>query len=140
VPAQRLDGTGTANLMHSGPHGFVLFNGTFTSPLLGHGKFHEDATFGTKPNTNPYWSGKATFTASNDDTLTVKTVGGVESFDAQNDPHSATRETVIGGTGRFTGATGTWSTTGVTLVRHLSPTIDLQTYKFQFTGTIKLKP
>jgi hypothetical protein len=106
APEQRLDGTGTAYLMHSGPHGFVLFNGAFTSPLLGRGKFHEDATFGTKPNTNPYWSGKATFTASNGDTLAVKTVGGIQSFDAHNDPHSATRETVIGGTGRFAG--GRW--------------------------------
>jgi hypothetical protein len=129
VPAQRLDGTGTALLTHSGSHGFMLFNGTFTSPLLGHGKFHEDGTFGTKPNTKPYWTAKGTFTTANGDTLTFRSVGGVQFFDAQNNPHSATKETVVGGTGRFAGASGTWNTTGVTTVR----------YTFKFSGTVTTK-
>jgi hypothetical protein len=133
VPAQRLQGTGTAYLTHSGPSTFVLFGGTFTSPLLGHGKFHEDGTF----TGNQQWTAKGTMTAANGDTLTFRSVGGVRSS-TSTVAHSSTNETVIGGTGRFAGATGAWTTTADTVVT-TQGTLVLQTNKFRFTGTLALK-
>src|SRR5262249_39630135 len=139
VPASPMTGTGTATLFHSGSNGFVLTGGTFTSPQLGSGTYHEDGTFLGEKDKKSYWTAKATFTVPQRGTLTVRSVGGVQSIDAHGNPHSVTKETVISGTGRFAGASGNWTTTGVTTVRHVSSTIDLQTYAFTFKGTLTTK-
>ena len=133
----RIDGTGTALLFHSGPHGFVLVNGKITSPLLGQGKFQEKGTFGARAASGgSTWTATATFTAADGDTVRVRSVGGVRSFDKNGDPRSATTETITGGTGRYAGATGSMATTGITTVRQATPTVALQTYTFTFDGTI----
>jgi hypothetical protein len=136
APAQRIDGTGTALLFHSGPHGFILVNGEITSPLLGSGRFHEKGTFGAPSGDRSTWTATATFTAAGGDTVTFTSVGGVQSFDKNGDPHSATTETLTGGTGRFVGATGSMKTTGVTTLRQTAPNVVLQIYTFTFHGTI----
>ena len=135
VPTEQIDGTGTSVLMHSGPNGFVLINGEISSPLLGHGKFHEDGTFTGLEQ----WKAKATFTAANGDTVHFTSVGGVRTTDAKGVAHSATTETITGGTGRFAGATGAMKTTGDTVARQVNPQIVLQTYTFKFQGHIITK-
>jgi hypothetical protein len=136
LPAQRLDGTGQAYLTHSGASGFKLFSGDMSSTLLGRGEFHEDGQFGAQVNSKSRWTATASFTAASGDVLRFTSVGGVQFFDKHQDPHSATTETITGGTGRFKGATGTMKTTGITTVKHINPQLDLQTYNFRFSGTI----
>jgi hypothetical protein len=126
---------GQAYLTHSGTDGFKLFGGKFTSPTLGNGRFVEDGTF-SGASKNPSWTAHGTLTAADGDAITFTSVGGVQSYDAQHNPHSATTETVTGGTGKFSGATGTMRTTGVTVVLASDGTLAVQLYNFAFHGTI----
>ena len=144
VPARPFVGTGMAHLRHAGPggvacraalscDGFVEDHGTVTSVLLGRGTYYEYGKF-TGPG---LWRSKVTLTAADGDTVTLASVGGIQSVDAKGVAHSATTQTITGGTGRFAGATGTTKTTGSTYVRPGDPA---QIYAFKFTGTIRTKP
>jgi hypothetical protein len=128
VPVQPFQGTGVSLLFHEGPGGFVLTNGTIVSVQLGHGKFVEHGTFTGLMR----WTANGTMTAANRDTVKFRSVGGVISS-TPTVAHSATSETITGGTGKYAGATGTFKTTGDTVVAASG----LQTYTFTFKGTIK---
>jgi hypothetical protein len=134
-PSQPIDATGQAHLTHAGTNGFKLYAGTITSPTLGNGKFVEDGTF-SEATKNPSWTAHGTLTAADGDTITFTSIGGVRSYDKQHNPHSATTETITGGTGTFSGATGTMKTTGITVIVPSNGAIAIQLYKFSFRGSI----
>jgi hypothetical protein len=133
LPSQSIDATGQAYLMHSGTNGFKLYGGTLISATLGKGQFVEDGTFLATPK-NPSWTAHGTLTAADGDTVTFTSVGGIQSQDKQG-KHSTTTETITGGTGKFSGATGTMHTTGVTVILGTGNVV-IQLYKFGFHGTI----
>jgi hypothetical protein len=138
VRAQRIGGTGRAYLVHSGTDGFKLVGGSVESPLLGHGKFVEDGLFATS-SAPPAWGADATITVADGDTIMFTSVGGVKLRDTLGDPHSTTTDTITGGTGKFSGATGTMHTVGVTQIVGGNGKTVAQLYKFGFHGTITLR-
>jgi hypothetical protein len=77
-------------------------------------------------------TGTATFTAANGDTLTVIVSGTATPPNAQGMSDLALTDTLIGGTGRFTNASGSASVTGLSQATGPTTAIELTT----LSGTI----
>jgi hypothetical protein len=112
-----LSGTITATATDNLSTGTSAVVGTFLFTHLGKGTFHEDATAGPSPGPNRFtYTGTETYVAANGDKLfaTVAATGTL------TPPANTTVETITGGTGRFAGASGTFTTARAVVVGSVS--------------------
>ena len=116
-----LSGVGTVDPVT----GTFVIDGTAQEAHLGRSTFHVDGVF-TGPNTASF---TATIVATNGDTLTTSATNFATG------PTTFTNfQTITGGTGRFAGATGSFTDTGTTLLDPSNPTSF--TITLTSTGTI----
>ena len=82
-------------------------------------------------------SGTIAFTAANGDRLLATTVGGQEGFTPPNNSHIKETATITGGTGRFAGASGTFTIRFNQIIDYASGTATLWG---SFEGHLNLNP
>ena len=109
--ARPLKGRSTATVIVNPPAGTGTVDGTILFTLLGKAPYHTDLTGFTVTGNTFAFTGTATFVAANGDKVftTIVGTGTVTTTGSE----STTVDTITGGTGRFAGASGTFTLTNV---------------------------